>query len=327
MSNIVKHYVLCTALVLSTPLLAAQKRDLDFERLNGQWNDPVRGVSAQDRDLAPALANEVEQTFSEWQAAQNKADRAQFALLVELKIAIFYAGVALAKEEKRLAALSLELRDLQVEQARLEAQAAQLQADRLALQNVLQQEANERALRDAEERQRQQEQDAEIARQEAQLSRELASAQAREAELARKEAELRGDQVEALRRQIAGMRELSTARGKALILGDAFFSSGQGELSAGGKKGLDTVLRFLDKYPGLPVSIEGHSDSRGSEAANQKISQKRAESVRATLIALGADAERIKAKGFGEAQPIASNDTDSGRARNRRVEIVIEGAK
>lgn len=327
MSRIVNQCVVISLLTLSLPVLAAQKRDLDFERLNNQWNDPARGVSLQDRELAPALANEVEQTFGEWQAAKNKAERAQFAQLVELKIAIFHAGVALAKEEKRLAALSLELRDLQVEQARLEAQAAQLQADRMALQNVLQQEANERALRDAEERQRQQEQDAEIARQEAQLSRELANAQAREAELARKEAELRGDQVEALRRQIAGMRELTTARGKALILGDAFFSSGQGALSANGKKSLDTVLRFLEKYPGLPVSIEGHSDSRGAEAANQKISLKRAESVRDTLISLGAKADRLNAKGFGEAQPIASNETDSGRARNRRVEIVIEGAK
>ena len=327
MATIVKRCVLVGILVLSVPALAAQKRDLDFERLNGQWTDPVRGVSSQDRELAPALANEVEQTFSEWLAAKNKAERAQFAQLVELKIAIFHAGVALAKEEKRLSALSLELRDLQVEQARLEAQAAQLQADRMALQNVLQQEANERALRDAEERQRLQEQEAENARQEAQLSRELASAQAREAELARKEAELRGDQVETLRRQIAGMRELTTTRGKALILGDAFFSSGQGQLSANGKKGLDSVLRFLDKYPALPVSIEGHSDSRGSESTNQKISQKRAEDVRNTLISLGAAADRLSARGFGEAQPIASNDTDSGRARNRRVEIVIEGAK
>ena len=322
---------------------ATPSRDLDFERLSSQWLDAgstvvPNSVSTSDRAIAPLLAAELDNALARWKVAQSKAEREQLAYIVERKIAIFQSSVALAKDQARLQALLLEKRDLELAAARQQAEASQREAEQLRFQNVVQAEAAERALSDAraltqvqsdaaEVERLRQEQLMQLAHREASVARELAAAQARETELAQAEAALRGDQLEALERQVAGLRELSTARGKSLILGDAFFASNQGTLSNAGKINLQPALKFLARYPNLPVSIEGHSDSRGAAAANQKISQKRAESVRDALIKLTVLDTRLKAIGLGEAQPIVSNDTDSGRAKNRRVEIIIEGAK
>ena len=330
-------------LCLGLSACATTGRDLDFERLSSQWLDAGSGaetnaIGQTDRALAPLLAADVDNTLARWKEVKNAAEREQLAYIVERKIAIFQASVALAKDQARLQALQLEKRDLELAAARLQAEAAQREAEQLRFQNIVQAEAAERALSDAQalaqvqsdaaETQRvRQEQLTQLAQKEASIARELAAAQARETQLAQAEAALRGDQVESLERQVAGLREQTTARGKSLILGDAFFASNQGTLSNAGKLNLQPAVKFLARYPNLPVSIEGHSDSRGGAGANQKISQKRAESVRETLIKLAVDGARLKAVGLGEAQPITSNDTDSGRAKNRRVEIVIEGAK
>lgn len=79
-------------------------------------------------------------------------------------------------------------------------------------------------------------------------------------------------------------------------------------------------------YPGVEIEIAGHTDSVGSDAYNQKLSQRRAKAVRDYLIAnFGMDPARLTAVGYGESKPIASNDTDAGRAENRRMEAVLKG--
>lgn len=330
-------------LFLNLSACATTARDLDFDRLSLQWLEASRSAESyaaepSGRALAPILAAEVDNALARWKVAKTTAEREQLAYLVERKISIFQASVALAKDQARLRALQLEKRDLELAAARSQAEAAQREAEQLRFQNIVQAEAAERALSDAlalaqaqsdaaEAERLRQEQLTQLALKEAGIARELAAAQARETKLAQAEAALRGDQLEALERQVAGLREQSTARGKSLVLGDAFFAANQGTLSATGKKNLQPALKFLARYPNLPVIIEGHSDSRGAAAANQKISQQRAESVRDALIKLAVDSARLKVVGLGEAQPIASNESDSGRAKNRRVEIVIEGAK
>jgi outer membrane protein OmpA-like peptidoglycan-associated protein len=71
----------------------------------------------------------------------------------------------------------------------------------------------------------------------------------------------------------------------------------------------------------IKVEIEGHTDASGSEAHNLKLSQQRAESVRDYLVSKGVEASRLVAKGYGESQPIADNDSPEGMAKNRRVEL------
>jgi OOP family OmpA-OmpF porin len=87
---------------------------------------------------------------------------------------------------------------------------------------------------------------------------------------------------------------------------------------------LKEVADFMIKYPATTAVIEGHTDSVGSEAYNQKLSQRRADSARDYLIKnLSVSANRLTAKGFGEGQPVASNDTEEGRSKNRRIQAVF----
>lgn len=87
---------------------------------------------------------------------------------------------------------------------------------------------------------------------------------------------------------------------------------------------LDEVLGVLQGEPGWKVLIEGHTDSTGGDSHNLELSQQRADSVKAFLVAGGVAAARLRTKGLGEGQPVADNATDLGRAQNRRVELVRE---
>lgn len=86
---------------------------------------------------------------------------------------------------------------------------------------------------------------------------------------------------------------------------------------------LDQVARTLDEFQSTAIDIYGHTDSTGSDAYNQGLSERRAQSVADYLVARGVDRVRLATRGFGESQPIADNSTDAGRAANRRVELRI----
>jgi OOP family OmpA-OmpF porin len=101
------------------------------------------------------------------------------------------------------------------------------------------------------------------------------------------------------------------------------FATASSELSLEGKKEVETVVALLKKYPQATVTITGHTDSRGSEAFNQKLSEQRAKAVADEVIAQGIDASRVTSMGKGELAPIATNDTEAGREMNRRVEIDV----
>jgi outer membrane protein OmpA-like peptidoglycan-associated protein len=79
---------------------------------------------------------------------------------------------------------------------------------------------------------------------------------------------------------------------------------------------------MLKGEPALKIVVEGHTDSTGDPAGNQRLSEMRAEAVVAELITRGIEASRLSAKGFGRTKPIADNGTEEGRAKNRRVELV-----
>ncbi len=86
---------------------------------------------------------------------------------------------------------------------------------------------------------------------------------------------------------------------------------------------LDTIAQSMNQYPNSLIDVYGHTDSTGSEQFNQTLSENRARTVANYLISRGVSSARIRSQGFGETMPIDSNDTESGRARNRRVEIKI----
>ena len=317
--------LLTLTIALTLAACASQpKRDLDFERLQADW----RTLDSQDdRARAPLESARVDDAIAAIQGAA-KSDRElrkHLADMAELRIAIYTAAVAAARDKERLAALDDEHKSIMLEASRRDAELSRLEAEKLRLQSLARAEEAERLREETDAERAQLTADTEMAREEAEAARRLAEARGREASLARQEAELASAQAQSLQQQLALLRPVATERGQVLTLGDVFFSSGQAALKPEARGNLKSVLDFINRYPGKPVVIEGHSDDRGADAANQVLSERRAGSVRDALIALGADAARFKIVGRGEASPIADNASAEGRARNRRVEVIVEG--
>ncbi len=124
----------------------------------------------------------------------------------------------------------------------------------------------------------------------------------------------------ALGEQMAGLRsELDSLADE--IGANVVFDSGSAELTPAAEATLDKVAAAMERYPLPVVRVEGHTDSNGPRAANRVLSQARADSVVAHLVAAGVDPSRLQAVGHGEDVPLVSNETAAGRARNRRVEF------
>lgn len=129
-----------------------------------------------------------------------------------------------------------------------------------------------------------------------------------------------------LRRQTAGTGIEVSREGDVIKLNlpdGVTFDFGKANLKPQFYPALDNVASTLAQYNQTIVEVSGHTDSVGSDAANQTLSVQRANSVGNYLIGKGLVRERFEIVGFGETQPVASNDTDSGRALNRRVEIRV----
>lgn len=190
--------------------------------------------------------------------------------------------------------------EAKAEQERAEAaQAARLEADRAA----------ERARLEAEHARL----EADRAGNEARMALERAE---------REKAELRAN----LSRQLSLVLETrDTARGLIVSLSDVLFDTAQHTLKPGAREKLAKVSGILLSHPGLSLKVEGHADSVGTDEYNQALSDRRAGSVRDFLVSQGISAFSITARGFGESQPVATNDTPEGRQQNRRVELVVSG--
>lgn len=111
--------------------------------------------------------------------------------------------------------------------------------------------------------------------------------------------------------------------GMVLTLADVVFDPGRDDLGSSATRNLNRMARFLSDAPNRGVVVEGHTDSRGKPEDNLRLSQERADTVRDFLASRGVAEERILAAGYGSRYPIASNDQEDGRRRNRRVEIVV----
>jgi len=116
-----------------------------------------------------------------------------------------------------------------------------------------------------------------------------------------------------------------TARGLIVNMSDVLFDFGQAALKPGAKEKLAKISGILLAYPTLHLSVEGHTDSVGTDDYNQKLSERRADSVRDYLTSNGISPANVIAIGMGKANPVASNDTAEGRQQNRRVEMVVSG--
>jgi outer membrane protein OmpA-like peptidoglycan-associated protein len=116
-----------------------------------------------------------------------------------------------------------------------------------------------------------------------------------------------------------------TARGLIVNMNDVLFDTAKSTLRPLAREKLAKVAGIVSGHPGLKLDVEGHTDSVGTDEYNQTLSEQRGTSVRDYLTGQGMAAASVTSKGFGESQPIASNDTVPGRQQNRRVELVISG--
>lgn len=105
------------------------------------------------------------------------------------------------------------------------------------------------------------------------------------------------------------------------------FDTDSASIKSGFRSQLARVANTLQQYPKSYIDVVGHTDSRGAAEYNQSLSERRARSVAQFLAGQGVMAERIAAYGEGETQPVATNETESGRQQNRRVELVIQPAE
>lgn len=144
-----------------------------------------------------------------------------------------------------------------------------------------------------------------------------------EAEKARAEALAAEERARKLEAQIKELQATQSERGLVITLGDVLFDTNKSELRPGAYFTIDKLAAFLAEYPERKALIEGFTDSTGTVEYNQRLSERRAESVRNALMARGIDAGRLMTRGYGVAFPVASNETAEGRQRNRRVEVII----
>lgn len=143
------------------------------------------------------------------------------------------------------------------------------------------------------------------------------------AELSRRDSVAARSESAALQQEIDGLNAKATERGLVVTLGDVLFQTGKSNLKGGSTTNLSKLAIFLNTYKDRTVIIEGHTDSVGSEGANQSLSQRRANAVQSYLAHKGIDGGRLTSTGLGESSPVAGNDTATGRQQNRRVEVII----
>jgi outer membrane protein OmpA-like peptidoglycan-associated protein len=261
--------------------------------------------------------------------ARQASQTAEEARLMSLKrqeeerIAKEKAAAAEREAQAKAEAESQTKQRQQAEAERLAAEQAKLEADRsrqeaeLAAQKAVQErqaaeaaqaaaQAQQQTLESENQRVRQQAEESERARQKAETER----------------AELRTRLLQQLN-QILQTRD--TARGLVASMPDVLFETGSYVLRPAARERLAKVAGILLAYPDLRVEIDGHTDSVGSEAYNQQLSERRAASVRDYLAQQGIPIAALVSQGFGKNQPIASNASAAGRQQNRRVELIVSG--
>ena len=278
----------------------AQAKALDDARLAA---NAAQESARQERERATAERLAAERATAEQRAAIAEAGRAAAEQRLALLEAERAKEAAAAAQQQSLAAQQQSLAaQKQAEELKKQAEAARLQA--------------ESAQRDAEQ-----------ARAAQQAAFEQTSAAMKRAEQATQERDALAQQLESSLNSI--LETTRSARGLVVNLGDVLFDLGQATLRPEARERLSRLSGVLLAYPGpYSLEFEGHTDSTGSDELNNRLSDARASAVRDYVIGAGVRGDRVVGtRGFGKANPVASNDTADGRQRNRRVEIVINDAK
>ena len=295
----------CSTLPASNPHLEQARSDYRAAQDDPQARDLAGGEMKQAGD-ALNKANEA------WSRHDQPAEVNHLAYLAKQRVAIAQeagkrkaAELAIANANVERDALRLAARTSEANTAEQSAAAAKRQADESQRQSAASQRESEASQRQSEASQRQ----AEDAKRQSDASQRQAS-----------EANARAIQLES---QLKDMDAKKTDRGLVITIGDVLFDTDKSQLKVGGMRNIEKLGGFLKQFPQRRALVEGFTDSTGSDDHNQALSGRRADAVRTALVDMGVSRDRITARGYGEAHPVASNDSADGRQLNRRVEIVL----
>ncbi|RVT89055.1 OmpA family protein [Sphingomonas crocodyli] len=158
------------------------------------------------------------------------------------------------------------------------------------------------------------------ARNDAQLQNAQANAAAAQADAQAARAE-----ADRVKQAMRDYQLQQTQLGATLVLQDVVFQTGKADLKPGAAERLRPLAAYLQANPNVKVRIDGHTDSQGSDAYNQTLSENRAAAVRTALGGMGVAPDRVTAVGHGESTPVADNMNAAGRQQNRRVEVTLVG--
>ncbi len=304
---------------------ATPKKDLALDRVRGELDDLKNNPEL--AGYAPLAVGEAERALRKAELATgDDLYRSYLVYMADRRIQIARTMAEREQHEQILDELQKQNSEMLIKASKLEADQARLDAERARL---LVATTTEEAQRAEAEKQAALEKQAEAARaaqlsaEESDQARRLAETRASEAKYARLEAELASQQIDTLQRQLENLQLRQTESGVVVTLGDVLFASGQAQLVEGARSSLEEVVDLLQTEPDKKIRVEGHTDSRGDAEANLKLSEQRAQAVVDALISMGVDKDRISAMGMGEDFPIDSNETEEGRARNRRVDVIL----
>jgi outer membrane protein OmpA-like peptidoglycan-associated protein len=280
-----------------------------YEAYNAQRIAMSVGADQYAADIMKEVATDLQNA----QAIQSSKHR-------DVKMEFTYARSATERaEDARIVTLRKE-----EEQRQQEAQDAKLKAQQQTVE-AQQQASNAQAAADAAAAAQAQAEAAKArADAEAANARAQAAAAQQQAETSKQEAEATREKLRAQLNSVLATTE--TARGLIVNLGDVLFDTARYTLKPNAQIALAKVATILQLHPDLKVQVEGYTDSVGSDAYNQKLSENRANAVHDFLVQNGVSAANVTSVGYGKANPVASNDTAKGRAQNRRVNLVVSGA-
>lgn len=323
----------CSSMPANNSLLDEARADYG----NAQASPKVTSLAAGELKQA---GNTLDRANAAWSKDEDEKLVNHLAYVTKQEVAIARetadqkaAELAMTTAASERDAVRLEARTREAESAQRDARYSQRQAEASQRQSEASQRSAELSRRESNASQRSAEmsrRESDVARMNAEAAQRQAGAERQAANVAllnaqdarqqTEEAQRRSLQLEA---QLAAMEARKTDRGMVVTLGDVLFDTDEAQLKAGGVRNVQKLADFFKEHPQRSVMIEGFTDSTGTGDHNQRLSDRRADSVRTALLGMGMSPERITWRGYGQAYPVAGNDTAAGRQMNRRVELVV----